>query len=221
MDTFGVIAEAVPRHWESKDWMTLVLIATLSLVCFVKYVYTYNFRRFSKVLVLNSYLFDDSVEEETRFNCILFIAHSLILSLGLYFLNTQFPVFAGIPVISFLKIFLLYVVFTVGKYLIEKILGTIFLLEETVGRYVYFKITLKNFLALVFFPILIILTYTSLISPQLMMALLSVFIGLNLFCLGIFYEKTRIINISNWYYIILYLCTFEIAPYFIIYKVIV
>ncbi len=217
----SVYAGALPRSWESKDWMTLVLIITLSLICFVKYVYTYNFRRFSKVFILNNYLFDEPIHGDAPFHSILFLANSLILSLGLYFLNSQFPVFAEDPAISYLKIFLLYVVFTVGKYLVEKILGTVFSLEDQINRYIHFKITLKNFIALIFLPVLIILAYTSFINPEIMMVLLAIFILLNLFSLGLFYEKTRIINISNWYYIILYLCTFEIAPYFIIYKVIV
>lgn len=213
--------EAVPRQFETGDWITVVLLMALCLVTMVKLVYPFQFRRFSKVLFAYNYLFDNSVEKDKGFGYMLLVAHLLILSLGLYFLNLNYPILEDMSVISFLKLFLIYTVFVVGKYLIEKMMGVIFSIEEVIGNYVNYKITIKNFFALILFPILLLVAYAWHPSFRSLAVIFWFFVSLNLAYLGVYYEKTRMINKSNWYYIILYLCAFEIAPYFILYKVIV
>ncbi|WP_304138277.1 DUF4271 domain-containing protein [Mesonia mobilis] len=41
----------------------------------------------------------------------------------------------------------------------------------------------------------------------------------NIFSLLLIYRKNQSLITGNWFYFILYLCTLEIAPYFILYKV--
>lgn len=220
-ELMSINIEAVPRQFETGDWMTVVLLLAFCLVAMVKLVYAFQFRRFSKVLFAYNYLFDSSVEKEKGFSYMLLAAHLLILPLGLYFLNLNYPILEDMSVISFLKLFLIYTVFVVGKYLIEKMMGVIFSIEDVISNYVNYKITIKNFFALILFPVLLLLTYAWHPSYRVLAIMFWIFVSLNLAYLGVYYEKTRIINKSNWYYIILYLCAFEIAPYFILYKVIV
>ncbi len=221
MTVLSSLSEALPRSYEAKDWVTLVLLLILGLVAFSKFAYTYNFKRFSTVLFAYHYLIDDTVEDKSPIHTVLFVANALILSLGLYYINGQIGIFEGTNLVVFFKCFLLYTVFVLGKYLIEKILGVVFSMEDLITHYVRFKLTLKNFLALMIFPVLVVLTYVNSDLSWLIWSVFWVFIALNVVYIGVFLEKIRIINTMNWYYIILYLCTFELGPYFILYKVIV
>lgn len=126
------MTEAVPRNLESNDWITIILIVAVLLVVFTKMTYPFSFRRFGKRAFLHPVLIEDRgrIKEMAPLNTILFFAHILILSMGLFFCFSGFGFASDIPVILFLKIFVIFSVFVAAKYLIEKMTGVILAVEE-------------------------------------------------------------------------------------------
>lgn len=212
----------IPRAWVSDDWITLTLVVILLIMMFTKLKYPENFLHFSRILVSDKYFRESkkAIRLFGSFGYWLFFAQALTLSLGLYFLVVSAGYKGEASYVLFLKIFLIYAVFVVGKYLIEKMLGVLFSIEEFLDQYVFYKLTYKNFLGLCLLPILLFVGYIGEASFTFYRNLLLLFIVVNLVFLTIFYQKNQQQVIGSLFYFILYLCTFEIAPYFILYKVI-
>jgi hypothetical protein len=106
------------------------------------------------------------------------------------------------------------------KYLTEKIIGEVFNISTFLDNYVFYKITYKNFLAILVLPILFIFTYGGVNTPIFGYLFLAVWAVANILVLSKYYSKNQKLVFGNWFYFILYLCTLEIAPYFILYKVV-
>lgn len=213
---------ATLRQVDSHNWITLTLLCVLLLLVFVKTNYQEEFYNFRRILVSNKLFTDhqNSTKGLGGFGVSLFLMQAIVYSLGLCFLSKGLQITPTDSFLLFVQIFLLYTVLVISKYFIEKIVGSIFAIERFLERYIFFKITFKNFLALCLFPLIIILSYLWRGSVFFFQISLAVFLLLNLMFLGYFYQKRKQEIFQNLFYFILYLCTFEIAPYFIVYKII-
>lgn len=212
----------IPRALVSQDWITLTLVIILLIMVLIKLKYPENYLYFSRILVSDKYFRESkkAIRLFGPFGYWLFFAQTLTVSLGLYFLVVSAGYKGETSYVLFLKIFLIYGVFVVGKYLIEKMLGVLFSIEEFLDQYVFYKLTYKNFLGLCLIPILLFVGYIGEASFVFYRNLFFLFIAINLVFLAIFYQKNQRQVIGSLFYFILYLCAFEIAPYFILYKVI-
>jgi hypothetical protein len=107
------------------------------------------------------------------------------------------------------------------KTCIEKLIGSIFDIETIINKYIFTKLSYRNFISL----FLIVLNFIFYFSVEPTMLLLFIFSGLivvlNLFILFINYKNYRSLIFSNFFYFLLYICALEISPYLILYKVIV
>ena len=119
----------------------------------------------------------------------------------------------------YIQIFLVYNVLIAVKYLIEKIIGEVFEINKLLDNYIFYKITYKNFLSLIILPLLIMVIYGWPNSKILIFSFFIIWILANLIVLIKYYSNNQKLVLGNWFYFILYLCTLEIAPYFILYKV--
>lgn len=214
--------DAIPRYAVSQDWITVVFVLILLILALVKVNFPEKFYNFGRILISNKYF----IESRKAFNLFgtfgytLYIAQALTLSLGIYFLALNQGHAVQAPFIFFLQIFLLFNLFVLAKYLIEKMLGVLFSIEEFLDSYIFFKLTYKNFLAICLLPLLVLIGYIWTGNSIVFRILFWLFLLINLMALGFFYKKNQDRLIGNLFYFILYLCTFEIAPYFILYKLI-
>ena len=115
-------------------------------------------------------------------------------------------------------IFFIQVVFGFGvlmlvKYVAEKMLANLFLMENIIEDYLFFKFSHRHYLALAIFPLCIIDVYTHLLGGY-------AFLIINLLFILKYYRKKGLLIFNNLFYFILYLCALEIAPYFILFKVV-
>ncbi len=213
---------AIPRNFESHDWITLILVGVLLFLVFVKNRYPYKLYNFSRILSTPKYFTEShkSLSGSGLFEFSLFIIQILLTALGLYFLTVGLEIAQG-GLLLYVKIFLIYGVFMGGKYYFEKIIGVIFSIERFLNTYLFFKVAYKNFLALCLFPLLLILTYFWKGSEFFYKVIFILFVAVNLLSISKFYKKRKPEISQNLFYFILYLCTIEIVPYFILYKIIV
>lgn len=214
--------EAIPRQFESYDWITLILVGILVILVVLKEVYPYNLKNFRKILSSDQYFAE---KEKIHigfgvFESALYLIQALIISVGLYLLIFGIGWIKEVSFILFVKIFIGYFIFMIAKYLVERIVGELFDMKDFLDQYVFFKLTYRNFISLCFYPVIVILFYFWEGTANLYKILLLAFVFLNTLSLLFYYQKQRKIIYSNLFHFILYLCTFEIAPYFILYKVV-
>ena len=210
----------IHRAIESLDWITFILVGCVILVTVLRVVYPKRFDDFIKLPISNNYFLTKGKFEELKhpFSVLFFLIQVLTLSL---FIFLFFLVKGGLSATIFIKITLASFTFILIKTCIEKLIGSIFDIETIINKYIFTKLSYRNFISL----FLIVLTFIFYFSVEPTMLLLFIFSGLivvlNLFILFINYKNYRSLIFSNFFYFLLYICALEISPYLILYKVIV
>jgi len=216
--------EAVLRTFSSNDWVTIVFLLILLILVLSKKLYKEDFFDFSRILISNKYFTSHkrTISVLNSFSFLLFLGQSLIVSLGVYYALKlgDLIIIKTEGYLLFIQIFVGYNILMGVKYLIEKIIGEVFTIDKFLDNYVFYKITYKNFLAIFSLPLLFILAYGGVKSSIFVYIFFVIWAIANTFVLGKYYSKNQKLVLGNWFYFILYLCTLEIAPYFILYKVV-
>lgn len=214
--------EAVQRVIVGNDWITVVLITCMALLAVTRYAYDLRFIDFSQLIINDKYLLKTSkeVKFEHPFNLLLFSVQLLSVSLFIYIILQQLQPNTSLkPVFVYVRIFLLYGVFVGVKYFIEKIIGVLFNGEHILSVYHYYKLTYRNYLSILLIPINALFIYTFVPGGWIIFTLVVVLIVINTITLIHTFKQHEKLIINNLFYFILYLCALEIAPYFILYKV--
>ncbi|WP_369412503.1 DUF4271 domain-containing protein [Mesonia aestuariivivens] len=200
-----------------------MLFTILLLLTFSKIYFTEDFRDFFRIFISNKYFTSHkrTISVFNLFSFILFIGHSLVISLAIfYFLKlTPNTTITKNSYLLYIQILVGYNILIGVKYLIEKIIGEVFTIHRILDNYIFYKITYKNLLSFLMLPFLIMLIYkwqNSMIFAYIIFAIWGI---ANILILLKYYSKQQKLVLGNWFYFILYLCTLEIAPYFILYKV--
>ena len=208
-----------PRIVENKDWATALFLFSLVLIALSKSLFENRFSEFIKLIVSDKYLkvYKDSGLIMSWFTIFLFIVQILSFSFFIHLLLNSFGYINKTDGISFIQIFTFLTVFILSKYLIEKILGTAFDIEEFVDQFNLQKVSYRTFIGLFLLPINCFLYYNNSISHNLLIIILSILLIINVFTYIISIKKHQNILIGNLFYFILYLCALEIAPYYFMY----
>ncbi len=214
--------EAIERNITSLDWVTLLLLFILCGLVLIKTSYPERFYDFSRIAFSNKYFttHKKSLKVLNFFSFYLYLLKAAILSLGIYIAWRVFNLPAQQDGFTlYLQIFVIYNIVIGGKYLLEKIIANLFSIEKVFDNYLFYKLTFKNLLALVFLPVILLFFYGWQPNKIGIITAIAAFLIFNFFALLSYYKKNQNIVLGHWFYFILYLCTLEIAPYFILYKV--
>lgn len=116
---------------------------------------------------------------------------------------------------TYLKVVCFFSLFFALKYALEKLIGYFLGVKSTISSYIFYKKTYSNYLSILFFPFLLGIIYFFQVNSYIFNIIIFIYC-----CLLIFTTLLAIINHSKsfynkFYYFILYICTFEIAPYII------
>jgi len=208
------------RTIESSDWVTLIIVGCFILFAIAKTMYPKRFEEFTRLPFSNNYFLAKGKTEEIRhpFSWFLFVVQIISISLfiNLFVLEEHKSNFQ-----LFIRIITSVIVFVIVKFSIEKIIGNIFSIEKTTNQYLYEKLSYRNLAAiLLFIANLFFYLYA---TPNLHTLLITtgIFVFINLVILYFSFKKHRTLIYSNFFYFLLYLCTLEISPYIILYKVVV
>jgi hypothetical protein len=208
-----------PRIVENKDWATALFLFSLVLIALSKSLFENRFSEFIKLIVSDKYLkvYKDSGLIMSWFTIFLFIVQILSFSFFIHLLLNSFGYIIKTDWISFIQVFTFLTVFVLSKYLIEKIIGTAFDIEEFVDQFNLQKVSYRTFIGLFLLPINCFLYYNNSISHNLMLFFLSTILIINVFTYLLSIKNYQNIFIGNLFYFILYLCALEIAPYYFMY----
>ena len=208
-----------PRIVENKDWATALFLFSLVLIALSKSLFENRFSEFIKLIVSDKYLkvYKDSGLMMSWFTIFLFIVQIVSFSFFIHLLLNSFGYINKTDGISFIQIFTFLTVFILSKYLIEKILGTAFDIEEFVDQFNLQKVSYRTFIGLFLLPINCFLYYNDSISHNLLIIILSILLIINVFTYLLSIKNHQNILIGNLFYFILYLCALEIAPYYFMY----
>ena len=217
-----ILAVLNPRNIESKDWAIVLFLVAFFLVALIKTVFEKRFNDFFKIAISNKYLktYRDSSQLMTGFNSILFLINLFSMSFFILIVASQFGYCLKNDWIFFIQIFTFLFVFILVKFLIEKIIATLFGTEEVVELVNLQKISYRSYIGLLLLPVSMILFYTNFLSNNAIYILISLLLTLNVISYGIFLKNHQKIIISKLFYFILYLCALEIAPYYFLFYLI-
>lgn len=216
---------AQPLTNEVGDWFTISLIVLVALFTWFRFFYYRIFRQlytaFYNLTTTNQIVRDESVLLQ-RASLILSIISYMLMGLFLYqisiFLDWDMGVLQG-GLVRFVFLSLSVAVAYSVKMILLRFLSTVFDLEKPVALYIFNVFLMIMMIGLLLLPINILLAYGPL-QYRYWILLISVGIITLLFV----YRLVRAIGIwigipgFSLFYLFLYLCTFEIAPLLIIWK---
>lgn len=240
-DTFKTAAEQVKneretlpfrlRTGENNSWIILLFLVIFSALAWIKVAYSRRIRQFFEAFLSNRYI-RQMVREEFVFSHPSSVVLSVIFLLTSALLLTQashyyhWNIFTGedssaVPgnLFVFLKILLFLTLFYIGKILIIRLSAVLFNAGEELTEYLFNLFLFNNILGILLFPLTIGTVFATAISTGGIIIFsggmaASSFIFRLIKCAYIGSVTTKISKS----YIILYICTLEILPLFIVIK---
>lgn len=209
------------RNVQTFELFTILIVVGIVFIAFAKLLFYKRFNDFVYVIWNSKYLKIYAKDHKflDKFDAILFV--NLILSLSIFgFICLQLVKHVFEPTIeNMLKLILNIGCFLLVKILFERLIGNLFEIDKLMNQYLFQKMSYKNFIGLILVPVNLILLFS--ITPSLIIIYVIVYLVLavNFIGLATFLKAHQNKIKQNWFYFILYLCTLEIAPYIILYKV--
>lgn len=217
-----ILLELQPRLIESKDWATVIFVICLFLVVLAKTTFENQFKDFIKIIVSDKYLkiYRESNHLITGFTILLFIINLVSLSFFILLYLDHFGYGKKSDWVLFFQIFVLTAVFILSKFLIEKIIGVIFNIEETIEQFNLQKVNYRTYIGLILLPVVVILFYNNIAINSLYIWFFCILLTINAITYLNLLKNYQKLIFGKFFYFILYLCTLEIAPYYFIYYMI-
>ncbi|WP_100844960.1 DUF4271 domain-containing protein [Flavobacterium sp. 5] len=208
-----------PRITDTSDWVTILFIMAFGIIALTKSIYENRFEDFTKLIFSDKYtrIYRDSSHLMGMFSISLFFVQIISFSFFIQILLNSFGHGAKTDWILFIQIFTFLIYFILSKFLIEKIIGTTFKIEELVEQFNLQKVTYRTYVGLLLLPIDIILYYYDSILKNIPLLVLYSIVALNVLLYMFSIKNYRKEIFSKLFYFILYLCTLEIAPYYFMY----
>ncbi len=215
--------EAIERHVIAQDWITILLLLVMVVLVAAKYTFPQRFNHFVLLFATDKYLLLKGKDPKIfhPFNLLFFTVNVITVALFIFiFYNGITNEVPDRPKVLYLRIATAYAAFVLFKFSIEKILANIVAIDKRINYYQFYKLSYRNFMALVLLPLCMAFIY---IWEPTLMALyicIGILLFMNFITLASLYRKNQQFILSRWFYFILYLCALEIGPYFILYKLI-
>ena len=210
------------RNFITYEWFTIATIIGLFAIVAAKFINTLRFNDFLYVVGNSKYLKIYSKDQKfvDLFDSLLFINLTLSLSIFVCFAYSTFVTPFEFELAPFLKIIVAVAAVVIIKTLVERLIGSLFEIDNLIDDYLFEKTTFVNYSGLVFLASNLFLLYTNISSKIIIISTLVIVFIINLIgFLTSFKNYQKLIN-PNFFYFLLYLCALEIGPYVLLYKVI-
>lgn len=218
-----IALELQPRLIENKDWATVVFILAFALIVVAKSAFESRFSDFVRLIVFDKYLkiYKESGHLMSGFTILLFVVNIISLSFFIQLVLHHLNYGEKLDWVLFVRIFTLLTVFILSKFLLEKIIATIFGIEGLVEGFNLQKVSLRTFIGLLLLPVSVLLFYNDYLINSIILVIIAILLTINMITYIILLQIYQKVIIGNIFYFILYLCAFEIAPYYFIYYLII
>ncbi|WP_372473886.1 DUF4271 domain-containing protein [Capnocytophaga sp. ARDL2] len=210
----------ITRNYIQNDWALLIFITAIGIIAYNRRVFAVQFDEFSKLLYSNKYimLYRESSELKTWFTISMTFVQFVTISFLLHTLWSSYIGYGMQDFMQYLQMLNAIIFIVLSKYLIEKMVAVCFELEHFIEQFNLVKVSYRNYLSMILLPFAMILFYNQTIDERVLYSIIALMLLINI-GLYAYIIKTYQKQIGGYlYYFILYLCTFEIAPYFILYK---
>lgn len=208
------------RIIEYKDWATLLFLLCFIIIIINKNIFEARFNEFIKLAFSDKYtkIYKDNSNIRSGFTLSMFFIQVFSFSFFILLFLKHLPNYKSNDKIVFLQIFTFLGVFILSKYLIEKIIANTFKIEEFTEQFNLLKVSYRSYFSFLLLPVNIILYYNSSFNTNWIFLLISITIVLANFITYLIALKIhQNLVIRKIFYFILYLCTLEIAPYYLMY----
>ena len=211
-----------PRILEFKDWATYLFIFSFVLIAITKTAFEKRFSEFLRILISDKYIkvYKDTSHLMSGFTILLFLVQIISFSFFIHLLLNYFGYVSKTDWVIFLRIFTFIGVFVLSKFLVEKIVASIFNIDDFAEQLNLQKVSYRTFVGIILLPINIYLFYNTISSNVLIYCIIGAILIINLYSYVISLKIYQNLLIGNLFYFILYLCALEIAPYYFIYYLI-
>ncbi len=210
------------REVISNDWFTVFLILGLALITLCKYLFTSRFRDFVTVIGNSKYLKIYAREQKfiDGFDALLFLNQIICVSLFSYVVYETLINPSEFNLTQFFKLIFGVGVLFLIKVLLERLIGSVFEIDELIDSYLFQKTTYKNYTGFLLLPINCLLIYTIYPTKSIIYICIALIVLINLIGFISTFKNHQKLLLNNLFYFILYLCALEIGPYLILYKII-
>jgi len=210
------------RHIISNDIFTILLVVCLVLIAFSKALFPKRFNDFVYVLGNFKYLKIYARDQKfiDGFDALLFANLTISSSIFGYLVYTNMIGDIADVYTYLLKICVAIGVFFLSKILLERLIGSLFNIDDIISVYVFQKMSYKNFFGLLLLPVNALLLYRLIPTSIILNSVIIFFISINCIAILSSYKTYQSSIKTNFFYFILYLCALEISPYVILYHLI-
>lgn len=215
-----MIADIIsPRIIEPKDWATVLFVLCFALIAVTRTVFEKRFADFARLLVSEKYVkvYKDSSHLMSGFTVLLFLIQVISVAFFIQLALAHYGYAEKTDWVLYIRIFTLLGVFILSKFLIDKIIGTAFNMEEFVEQFNLRKVSYRSYISLLLLPVNIVLFYSNTSPEFLFFILISAILLTNLLTYLLALKNYQNFIAGRLFYFILYLCALEIAPYYFMY----
>ena len=209
------------RPESSYDLFIVLIIISLVFIALAKLLFEKRFNQFVSVLINSSYLKIYSREQKflDLFDGLLFV--NLIISLSIFsYITYQILIEHIDNTINFIFNLIIGIgLFILIKVLLERLIGSLFSIDNLIDKYLFQKTSYKNFLGLALIPINIILLFSIEPNKYIIVCIILLLLIINIIGLITSFKSNLNLIKREFFYFILYLCALEIGPYIILFKV--
>ncbi len=214
--------EGLEKLTFSNDWITIVLMLVLILITLLKIIHNERFLKLFSLMYSEKYYTEYSKTNPLLLNNFHIISFFIVIFnislLILYSFNEFSLVEIGNKLLFFTQINLLVIGYFLIRYFVGFILAYLFDIDDKQKHVTFLKISNLILISILFYPLLILINY-SVGSFHKFIITLGVIGVIILFFLRYFnLLKKDKINFNSLFYLFLYLCALEIAPFIVIYK---
>ena len=217
--------EGIEKVSATSDWVTLLFLGVLVLIAVIQFNFAERFSKLFSLVYSEKYYTDYFKTRPLIFNwfhVIFFFIIIFNLSLGVYFTLNAFSVNGAEDSFYFffqiLSITLIYIIF---RYFIGILLGNIFELEESQNYFTFLKMSNLSLVSVLIFPLLVLANYSvGFFHKFLITFSIVASLGIALFRYFVLIKNEKL-SFDNLFYLFLYLCALELAPFIVIYKLFV
>lgn len=209
------------RPTSTNDFFIILIVVSLVFVAIAKLLFEKRFNHFASILINSSYLKVYSKDQKfiDLFDGLLFL--NLLFSASIFGFICYNTLFESIEMsVALIFKFMFGIgVFILIKVLLERLIGSLFSIDNLMDKYLFQKTSYKNYLGLALIPINVLLLFSMTPNKAIVLTVIILLTVINTIGLLTSYKSNLNLIIRDFFYFILYLCALEIGPYIILYKV--
>src|SRR5690554_786767 len=209
------------RPTTTNDFFILLIVISLVFMAIAKLLFEKRFNHFASILINSSYLKIYSKDQKfiDLFDGLLFL--NLVFSASIFGFISYNTLCESIEMsVALIFKFMFGIgVFILIKVLLERLIGSLFSIDNLMDKYLFQKTSYKNYLGLALIPINVLLLFSMTPNKAIVLTFIILLTVINTIGLLTSYKSNLNLIKRDFFYFILYLCALEIGPYIILYKV--